>query len=125
MGQQPGGHLFLSTIARTPLAYLITIFAAEDVLRRVSFPAAIQCMREHYLRNAVDALRVSLGLGGTPFQPKRMRAIYLPAWVLYGSGALRAIKAHQEPPPAGRPAREAGRPRAHPGQRRSSSSSSA
>lgn len=33
---QPGGHLFLSTIARTPLAYLITIFAAEDVLNRVS-----------------------------------------------------------------------------------------
>ncbi|KIP08828.1 hypothetical protein PHLGIDRAFT_68758 [Phlebiopsis gigantea 11061_1 CR5-6] len=33
---KPGGHLFLSTIARTPLAYLITIFAAEDVLQRVS-----------------------------------------------------------------------------------------
>lgn len=33
---KPGGHLFLSTIARTPLAYLITILAAEDVLRRVS-----------------------------------------------------------------------------------------
>ncbi|GJE91182.1 ubiquinone biosynthesis O-methyltransferase [Phanerochaete sordida] len=33
---KPGGHLFLSTIARTPLAYLVTIAAAEHVLRRVS-----------------------------------------------------------------------------------------
>ncbi|OBZ74147.1 Ubiquinone biosynthesis O-methyltransferase, mitochondrial [Grifola frondosa] len=34
--RQTGGHLFLSTIARTPLAYLLTIFAAEDVLRMVA-----------------------------------------------------------------------------------------
>ncbi|TFY65676.1 hypothetical protein EVG20_g5421, partial [Dentipellis fragilis] len=33
---KPGGHLFLSTIARTPLAYLLTIFAAEDALRLVA-----------------------------------------------------------------------------------------
>lgn len=33
---QPGGHLFLSTISRTPLAYLLTIFAAEDALRLVA-----------------------------------------------------------------------------------------
>lgn len=33
---KPGGHLFLSTISRTPLAYLLTIFAAEDVLRLVT-----------------------------------------------------------------------------------------
>ncbi|KAG6805275.1 hypothetical protein H0H92_015996 [Tricholoma furcatifolium] len=33
---KPGGHLFLSTIARTPLAYFLTIFLAEDVLRKVS-----------------------------------------------------------------------------------------
>lgn len=33
---QPGGHLFLSTIARTPLAYLLTILAAEHVLRLVT-----------------------------------------------------------------------------------------
>ncbi|KAG6909019.1 hypothetical protein DXG01_002405 [Tephrocybe rancida] len=33
---KPGGHLFLSTISRTPLAYLLTIFLAEDVLRKVS-----------------------------------------------------------------------------------------
>lgn len=33
---QPGGHLFLSTIARTPLAYLLTIVAAEHVLRKVA-----------------------------------------------------------------------------------------
>ncbi|EIW79365.1 ubiquinone biosynthesis O-methyltransferase [Coniophora puteana RWD-64-598 SS2] len=33
---KPGGHLFLSTIARTPLAYLLTILAAEHVLRKVS-----------------------------------------------------------------------------------------
>ena len=32
---QPGGHLFLSTISRTPLAYFLTIFAAEKVLRLV------------------------------------------------------------------------------------------
>ncbi|PCH44345.1 ubiquinone biosynthesis O-methyltransferase [Wolfiporia cocos MD-104 SS10] len=33
---KPGGHLFLSTIARTPLAYALTILAAEDVLRLVT-----------------------------------------------------------------------------------------
>ncbi|KAH9057426.1 3-demethylubiquinone-9 3-methyltransferase [Lactarius vividus] len=32
---KPGGHLFLSTIARTPLAYLLTIVAAEKLLRLV------------------------------------------------------------------------------------------
>jgi 2-polyprenyl-6-hydroxyphenyl methylase/3-demethylubiquinone-9 3-methyltransferase len=32
---QPGGHLFLSTIARTPLSYLLTIVAAEKVFRLV------------------------------------------------------------------------------------------
>lgn len=29
---KPGGHLFLSTVARTPLAYFLTIFAAEKLL---------------------------------------------------------------------------------------------
>ncbi|KAF9006170.1 ubiquinone biosynthesis O-methyltransferase [Cyathus striatus] len=33
---KPGGHLFLSTISRTPLAYALTIFMAENVLRKVS-----------------------------------------------------------------------------------------
>jgi hypothetical protein len=33
---QPGGHLFLSTISRTPLAYFPTIFLAENVLQKVS-----------------------------------------------------------------------------------------
>ncbi|TFK29638.1 ubiquinone biosynthesis O-methyltransferase [Coprinopsis marcescibilis] len=33
---KPGGHLFLSTIARTPLAYGLTILMAEHVLRKVS-----------------------------------------------------------------------------------------
>lgn len=33
---QPGGHLFLSTISRTPLAYALTILMAEDILRKVS-----------------------------------------------------------------------------------------
>ncbi|KAF8448956.1 S-adenosyl-L-methionine-dependent methyltransferase [Boletus edulis BED1] len=33
---KPGGHLFLSTIARTPLSYLLTILAAEYVLRKVA-----------------------------------------------------------------------------------------
>ncbi|OCH87387.1 ubiquinone biosynthesis O-methyltransferase [Obba rivulosa] len=33
---KPGGHLFLSTISRTPLAYLLTIFAAEHLLRLVT-----------------------------------------------------------------------------------------
>ncbi|KAJ7150340.1 S-adenosyl-L-methionine-dependent methyltransferase [Mycena filopes] len=33
---KPGGHLFLSTISRTALAYFLTIFIAEDVLRKVS-----------------------------------------------------------------------------------------
>ncbi|KII87375.1 hypothetical protein PLICRDRAFT_43007 [Plicaturopsis crispa FD-325 SS-3] len=32
---KPGGHLFISTMARTPLAYALTIFLAEDVLRKV------------------------------------------------------------------------------------------
>jgi len=33
---KPGGHLFLSTMSRTPLAYALTIFAAERILRMVS-----------------------------------------------------------------------------------------
>jgi len=33
---KPGGHLFLSTIARTPLSYLLTILLAENVFRLVS-----------------------------------------------------------------------------------------
>ncbi|KAG6819371.1 hypothetical protein H0H93_012454 [Arthromyces matolae] len=33
---KPGGHLFLSTISRTPLAWFLTIFLAEDVFRKVS-----------------------------------------------------------------------------------------
>ncbi|KAF8906317.1 S-adenosyl-L-methionine-dependent methyltransferase [Gymnopilus junonius] len=33
---KPGGHLFLSTMSRTPLAYFLTILMAEDVLRKVS-----------------------------------------------------------------------------------------
>ncbi|KAK7687908.1 hypothetical protein QCA50_009127 [Cerrena zonata] len=33
---KPGGHLFLSTIARTPLAYFLTIFSAEQLLRFVT-----------------------------------------------------------------------------------------
>ncbi|KAF9054531.1 S-adenosyl-L-methionine-dependent methyltransferase [Panaeolus papilionaceus] len=33
---KPGGHLFLSTISRTPLAYALTILMAEDILRKVS-----------------------------------------------------------------------------------------
>ncbi|KAH9970983.1 S-adenosyl-L-methionine-dependent methyltransferase [Lactifluus volemus] len=32
---KPGGHLFLSTIARTPLSYLLTIVAAEKVFRLI------------------------------------------------------------------------------------------
>ncbi|KAG8908639.1 Hexaprenyldihydroxybenzoate methyltransferase, mitochondrial [Tulasnella sp. 403] len=33
---KPGGHIFLSTISRTPLARFLTITMAEDVLRMVS-----------------------------------------------------------------------------------------
>ncbi|KAF9458166.1 S-adenosyl-L-methionine-dependent methyltransferase [Collybia nuda] len=33
---KPGGHLFLSTISRTPLSYILTILLAEDILRKVS-----------------------------------------------------------------------------------------
>ena len=33
---KPGGHLFLSTIARTPLAYALTILFAEHLLRKVT-----------------------------------------------------------------------------------------
>lgn len=33
---KPGGHLFLSTIARTPLSYAITIMAAEHILQKVA-----------------------------------------------------------------------------------------
>jgi polyprenyldihydroxybenzoate methyltransferase / 3-demethylubiquinol 3-O-methyltransferase len=33
---QPGGHLFLSTISRTPLAYMISILAAEHIFRMVT-----------------------------------------------------------------------------------------
>ncbi|UTT91941.1 hypothetical protein NDA17_006762 [Ustilago hordei] len=33
---KPGGHLFMSTIARTPLSWFLTIFMAEEVLRLVT-----------------------------------------------------------------------------------------
>lgn len=33
---KPGGHIFLSTIARTPLAFLLTIVAAEYMMRKVA-----------------------------------------------------------------------------------------
>jgi polyprenyldihydroxybenzoate methyltransferase/3-demethylubiquinol 3-O-methyltransferase len=33
---QPGGHLFLSTIARTPFSYLSTILVAEKIMGMVS-----------------------------------------------------------------------------------------
>lgn len=33
---KPGGHLFLSTIARTPLSYALTIMAAEHILQKVA-----------------------------------------------------------------------------------------
>ncbi|KAK0202619.1 S-adenosyl-L-methionine-dependent methyltransferase [Desarmillaria ectypa] len=33
---KPSGHLFLSTISRTPLAYFLTILMAENVLQRVA-----------------------------------------------------------------------------------------
>lgn len=33
---KPGGHVFMSTIARTPLSWFLTIFMAEDVLRLVT-----------------------------------------------------------------------------------------
>lgn len=33
---KPGGHLFMSTIARTPLSYFLTILMAEQVLRLVT-----------------------------------------------------------------------------------------
>jgi len=33
---KPGGHLFLSTIARTPLSYVLTILVAEHILRKVT-----------------------------------------------------------------------------------------
>ncbi|KAE9387511.1 ubiquinone biosynthesis O-methyltransferase [Gymnopus androsaceus JB14] len=33
---KPAGHLFLSTISRTPLSYFLTIFMAEKVLRQVA-----------------------------------------------------------------------------------------
>lgn len=33
---KPGGHLFLSTISRTPLSYFLTILLAEDILRKIS-----------------------------------------------------------------------------------------
>ncbi|KAH0836720.1 S-adenosyl-L-methionine-dependent methyltransferase [Lanmaoa asiatica] len=32
---KPGGHLFLSTIARNPFSYFLTILAAEHILRKV------------------------------------------------------------------------------------------
>jgi 2-polyprenyl-6-hydroxyphenyl methylase/3-demethylubiquinone-9 3-methyltransferase len=34
--EQPGGHLILSTISRTPLSQLLTLTLAEDVLRLVT-----------------------------------------------------------------------------------------
>lgn len=36
INNKPSGHLFLSTISRTPLSYFLTIFMAEKVLRQVA-----------------------------------------------------------------------------------------
>jgi len=36
LGSQPGGHLILSTISRTPLSQLLTLTLAESILRLVT-----------------------------------------------------------------------------------------
>lgn len=101
---QPGGHLFLSTIARTPLAYLVTILAAEHVLRRVSQgthtyakyvdPAELEGFFRAYRAPAPSGEPGRLWIA-SPGRPSRTEAetrgmVYVPwsgEWVLAPRGA--------------------------------------
>ncbi|EJC98235.1 3-demethylubiquinone-9 3-methyltransferase [Fomitiporia mediterranea MF3/22] len=99
---KPGGHLFLSTISRTPLAYLLTIFAAEKMLGLVQ-PGTHTY--DKYVKPAelIDFFRKPVGDAGRPWIadlyggiPPRNEAevrgiAYLPwkgAWELAPRGAF-------------------------------------
>ena len=77
---QPGGHLFLSTIARTPLAYFLTIFAAEKLLRLVE-PGTHAFNKYVNPDELLDFFRTPLAAGERPWisalhqgQPRRWEA---------------------------------------------------
>ncbi|KAL5523316.1 COQ3 [Sanghuangporus sanghuang] len=99
---KPGGHLFLSTVSRTPLAYLLTVFAAEKVLRLVE-PGTHTCEKYVKPSELLDFFRSPVGEskrswitnmydGIAPRREAEVRGImYLPwkgAWELVPRGAF-------------------------------------
>ncbi|KAF7312267.1 Ubiquinone biosynthesis O-methyltransferase, mitochondrial [Mycena indigotica] len=99
---KPGGHLFLSTISRTPLAYFLTIFMAEDVLGKVSKGTHTH---SKFIRpeELTDFFRRKLHwIDQSPSQPPRTQAevrglVYNPLasnWILAPRGAYGATAAN-------------------------------
>jgi len=98
---KPGGHLFISTIARTPLSYLLTIFLAEKALRLVT-PGTHTHSKYINPSELVDFFKNDLGWISQLYdgQPARTEAevrgiAYLPwkgAWSLLPKGAPGALE---------------------------------
>lgn len=89
---KPGGHLFMSTIARTPLSYFLTILMAENILRFVT-PGTHkhnQYIDPDELLNHFREQIPWIGESESPIFPKRVQyetrgTFYLPGlgkWVL-------------------------------------------
>ncbi|KAI0696732.1 S-adenosyl-L-methionine-dependent methyltransferase [Cytidiella melzeri] len=97
---KPGGHLFLSTIARTPLAYFLTIFMAEDMLRLVApgthtyskyiNPQELEGFFRSYKSSPMARTWIT-GIGPMPrVQAETRGMIYTPwngEWLLAGRGS--------------------------------------
>ncbi|KIM44749.1 hypothetical protein M413DRAFT_67029 [Hebeloma cylindrosporum] len=77
---KPGGHLFLSTISRTPLAYALTILVAEDILRQVTKGTdtyskfikpseLVQFFRDYRSPQPIDSVNDSPELRGLIYNP--------------------------------------------------------
>ncbi|THH08073.1 hypothetical protein EW145_g2959 [Phellinidium pouzarii] len=98
----PGGHLFLSTVSRTPLAYFLTILAAEKLLQLVE-PGTHTFSKYVKPAELIEFFQKPLGAAGRPWishvydgMPVRQEAevrgmAYLPwkgAWTLAPRGAF-------------------------------------
>ncbi|GJJ15135.1 hypothetical protein Clacol_009410 [Clathrus columnatus] len=86
---KPGGHLFMSTVARTPLSYFLTIFMAEQVLRKVT-PGTHHYDKFVNSEELVNFFHEEMGwFTGVPgrLQAESRGIIYLPwkdEWILAG-----------------------------------------
>lgn len=99
--RQPGGHLFMSTIARTPLSYFLTIFLAENVLRLVT-PGTHRHSQYIDPQELVDFFQTDVPWiqpSGRKYWPERMQfetrgTFYVPGrnkWVLAGRDANKSL----------------------------------